>query len=411
MNTVIKVFGCGGGGSNAVNRMIEQGLTGAEFIAANTDHQALKSSRATRLIKLGDKTTRGLGAGGFPCVGTKAAEESANQIAQAVRGADMVFIAAGMGGGTGTGAAPVVARLAREAGAVTVGVVTKPFDFEGKRRMQNAQGGIDQLKKYCDSLIVVSNERLLELIDRKTPIEQAFFTADDMLRQSIEGLTELVMRPGLINVDFANVKELMQLNGGTVFSIGSATGSNKACEAIQAAFNNPLLEENALQEAQGLLVHFKGSHELTLVEINQAMAEVHSFLREEVQIVMGATLDEMMGDRVQVTLVATGVGGYVSEELIPVVETMPALETKGEVAMPTLTAEAATPAPAPVYQPTLATTLFASVSAPAPLNQPAALTEPYAQWEMSAHQIASSPRRDDLDVPTFLRRRIALKAN
>lgn len=404
MSTIIKVLGCGGAGSNAVDRMIALDLDGIEFIAANTDKQALASSKAQKKIELGPRTTRGLGAGGQPTKGEQAAEESANQIADAVRGADMVFIAAGMGGGTGTGAAPVAARLAREAGAMTVGVVTMPFNFEATKRTLNAQSGITKLKQYCDTLIVVPNDKLLQILPRNTTFQEALSCADEVLRQGIQGIAELVTKPGLINVDFANVKSLMQLPGGTVFSMGEGRGGNKACEAVHGAFEHKLLEVESLRNACGVLVCFKGSNDLSLGEINQAMELVNQYVREDAQIVFGATLDETMMDRVQVILVATGVGGYVDEDAEAVAEI--------ELPHPAAAAEAASPV-MPARQPSLARSLFAAVQ---PVPQPVIAmpqmmsVEHQPDWEMATEQIPSSPNftPDNLDIPAFMRRRMSL---
>lgn len=400
MNTVIKVLGCGGAGSNAVDRMIALDLDGIEFIAANTDKQALASSKAQKKIELGPRTTRGLGAGGQPIKGEQAAEESANQIADALRGADMVFIAAGMGGGTGTGAAPVAARLAREAGAITVGVVTMPFNFEATKRTLNAQGGITKLKQFCDTLIVVPNDKLLQILPRNTTFQEALSCADEVLRQGIQGIAELVTKPGLINVDFANVKSLMQLPGGTVFSMGEGRGGNKACEAVRGAFEHKLLEVDSLRNACGVLVCFKGSNDLSLGEINQAMELVNQYAREDAQMVFGATLDETMMDRVEVILVATGVGGYVEEDA----------EAAAEVELPQATAAAEAASPVMLARrPSLASSLFANVqSAPQPAINSQSTFD--ANWEMTEEQIPSSPNftPDNLDIPAFMRRRMSL---
>ena len=408
MSTIIKVLGCGGAGSNAVDRMIALDLDGIEFIAANTDKQALASSKAQKKIELGPRTTRGLGAGGQPTRGEQAAEESANQIADAVRGADMVFIAAGMGGGTGTGAAPVAARLAREAGAMTVGVVTMPFNFEATKRTLNAQSGITKLKQYCDTLIVVPNDKLLQILPRNTTFQEALSCADEVLRQGIQGIAELVTKPGLINVDFANVKSLMQLPGGTVFSMGEGRGGNKACEAVRGAFEHKLLEVESLRNACGVLVCFKGSNDLSLGEINQAMELVNDYVREDAQMVFGATLDETMMDRVEVILVATGVGGYVDEEAEAVETTRQVVCTQDAAAE-----KAASPMQMPVRQPSLARSLFANVqSTPQPvINAPQMVgVEHQLDWEMATDQIPSSPNftPDNLDIPAFMRRRMSL---
>ena len=403
MSTIIKVLGCGGAGSNAVDRMIALDLDGIEFIAANTDRQALASSKAPKKIELGPRTTRGLGAGGQPIRGEQAAEESANQIADAVRGADMVFIAAGMGGGTGTGAAPVAARLAREAGAMTVGVVTMPFNFEATKRTLNAQSGITKLKQYCDTLIVVPNDKQLP----DSPAQHHVPRSVELRRRSSASGHSRHRRIGdearFDQCDFANVKSLMQLPAARC-SMGEGRGGNKACEAVREAFEHKLLEVESLRNACGVLVCFKGSKDLSLGEINQAMELVNEYVREDAQMVFGATLDETMMDRVEVILVATGVGGYVDEEAEAVETTRRVVCTQDAAAE-----EAASPMQMPVRQPSLARSLFANVqSTPqAVINAPQMVcVEHQLDWEMTTDQIPSSPNftPDNLDIPAFMRR-------
>jgi cell division protein FtsZ len=301
----IIVLGVGGGGSNAVNRMIQSGVRGVEFVAINTDTHALARSEAATRIHLGDKLTRGLGAGGNPNVGEKSAEESAEQIAESVRDADMVFIAAGMGGGTGTGAAPVIAQIAKELGALTVGVVTKPFSFEGRQRAKNAEEGIAQLRERVDTLIIIPNDRLLEVIDRKTTLEQAFMEVDDVLRQGIQGISELITEPGLINLDFADVKSIMSDSGGALMAIGRGTGETRAQDAARMAISSPLLDIS-MEGARGVLLNITGGTDLALSEINEAADVVAHAADPEANIIFGAVIDPSLENEVKITVIATG---------------------------------------------------------------------------------------------------------
>jgi cell division protein FtsZ len=301
----IVVLGIGGGGSNAVNRMIQSGVRGIEFVAINTDTQALARSEAGARIRIGEKLTRGLGAGGQPSVGEKAAEESAEQIADLVRDADMVFIAAGMGGGTGTGAAPIVAQIAKETGALTVGVVTKPFTFEGRQRSKNAEEGIVQLRERVDTLITIPNDRLLQVIDRKTTLEQAFMEVDDVLRQGIQGISELITEPGLINLDFADVKSIMQDSGGALMAIGRGTGDTRAQDAARMAISSPLLDIS-MEGAKGVLLNITGGTDLALSEINEAADVVASAADPEANIIFGAVIDPRLENEIKLTVIATG---------------------------------------------------------------------------------------------------------
>lgn len=301
----IKVLGVGGGGGNAVNRMAEQKIPGVELVAVNTDGQALMHIRADVQIRIGDRLTKGLGAGGDPLRGERAAEESREELREAVRGAEMVFVTAGMGGGTGTGASPVVAEVAREAGALTIGVVTRPFTFEGGKRAQRATDGIDALRDRVDTLIVIPNDRLLDLSDSKTTLEEAFSTADDILRQAIQGISEVITLPGLINLDFEDVRKIMGQAGPALLSIGRGRGDHRAAEAAKDAVTNPLLDVD-ISGARGVLFNVVGSRNLGIHEVNQAASVIYDVVSPEAEIIFGAAIDESLGDEVKVTLIATG---------------------------------------------------------------------------------------------------------
>ncbi len=301
----IKVIGCGGGGNNAVNRMIEHGVQGVEFIAVNTDAQALNLSKADVKLQIGEKLTRGLGAGANPEVGRKAAEESKEQIEEALQGADMVFVTAGMGGGTGTGAAPVVAQIAKELGALTVGVVTRPFTFEGRRRATQAVSGIESLKGNVDTLIVIPNDRLLEMVDKNTPMLEAFREADNVLRQGVQGISDLIAVPGLINVDFADVKTIMSDKGSALMGIGIATGEHRAQEAAKKAISSPLLE-TSVDGANGILMNITGGANLSLFEVQEAADIVTQAADQEVNVIFGSVINENLKDEIIVTVIATG---------------------------------------------------------------------------------------------------------
>ncbi|HLS08718.1 cell division protein FtsZ [Lentibacillus sp.] len=301
----IKVIGVGGGGSNAVNRMIEHGVEGVEFIAVNTDAQALNLSKAETKLQIGGKLTRGLGAGANPEVGRKAAEENKEQLEEALQGADMVFVTAGMGGGTGTGAAPVIAQIAKELGALTVGVVTRPFTFEGKKRSTQAVSGIDSLKTSVDTLIVIPNDRLLEIVDKNTPMLEAFREADNVLRQGVQGISDLIAKPGLINVDFADVKTIMFDKGSALMGIGIATGENRAAEAAKKAISSPLLE-TSIDGAHGILMNITGGANLSLYEVQESADLVTSAADNEVNVIFGSVINENLKDEIIVTVIATG---------------------------------------------------------------------------------------------------------
>ena len=309
-SAVIKVIGVGGGGNNAVNRMIDAGIKGVEFIAVNTDKQALQISRAGARIQIGEKITRGLGAGADPNVGAQSAEESKSEIAEALRGADMVFVTAGMGGGTGTGAAPTVAACAKEMGILTIGVVTKPFTFEGKKRLAQAERGIESLKGKVDTLVVIPNDKLLQVIDRKTSIIDAFRMADDILRQGVQGISDLIANPGLVNLDFADVKTIMLDTGMAHMGIGRASGENRAEDAAKQAIQSPLLE-TSIEGARGVIINITGSSSLGLQEVNTAAELVQRSVDPEANIIFGTVIDESLEDELLITVIATG---FVDEE-------------------------------------------------------------------------------------------------
>ncbi|WP_249595001.1 cell division protein FtsZ [Peribacillus frigoritolerans] len=301
----IKVIGVGGGGNNAVNRMIEHGVQGVEFISVNTDAQALNLSKAEIKMQIGGKLTRGLGAGANPEVGKKAAEESKEQIEEALKGADMVFVTAGMGGGTGTGAAPVIAGIAKDLGALTVGVVTRPFTFEGRKRATQAQGGISSMKESVDTLIVIPNDRLLEIVDKSTPMLEAFREADNVLRQGVQGISDLIAVPGLINLDFADVKTIMSNKGSALMGIGISSGENRAAEAAKKAISSPLLE-TSIDGAQGVLMNITGGTNLSLFEVQEAADIVATASDQDVNMIFGSVINENLKDEIVVTVIATG---------------------------------------------------------------------------------------------------------
>ena len=312
-NAVIKVIGVGGAGGNAVNRMIDDGVQGVSFVAANTDVQALNSNKAETKIQLGPKLTRGLGAGSHPEVGQKAAEESEQTIEDALKGADMIFITAGMGGGTGTGAAPVVAKIARETGALTVGVVTRPFTFEGPKRSKNATEGIAQLKQYVDTLVIIANNRLLEMVDKKTPMMDAFKEADNVLKQGVQGISDLITSTDYVNLDFADVKTVMANQGAALMGIGRASGENRTVEATKLAISSPLLEVS-IDGARQVLLNITGGPDLTLFEAQDASEIVAKAAGEDVNIIFGTSINPNLGDEVVVTVIATGISGLAEEE-------------------------------------------------------------------------------------------------
>ncbi len=370
----IKVVGVGGGGGNAVNRMIEEGLGGVEFIAINTDAQSLLLSKAKTRVRIGDKLTRGLGAGGNPEVGRKAAEESSDELYEVLRGADMVFITGGMGGGTGTGAAPVVAQVAKELGALTIGVVTRPFTFEGSRRIQVAEAGIEALKTQVDTLIVIPNDRLLQIVDKKASLQDAFGLADDVLRQGIQGISELITVPGLINLDFADVRTIMSEGGAALMAVGRASGEDRARKAAEEAISSSLLDVT-IDGARGILFNVTGGPDMSLFEVNEAAAIIKETAHPDVNLIFGAVIDENMGEEIRITVIATGF------EQTRVAQRRVVSKPKA----------APRPAPQPVT--------------PEPEQQPDA-TPPQAAPRKAEEEFTSRVYdTDDLDIPAFLRRR------
>ncbi len=369
----IKVVGVGGGGCNAVNRMIEEGLGGIEFITVNTDAQALLLSKAQTKVRIGEKVTRGLGAGGNPEMGRKAAEESQEDLYTVLKGSDMVFVTSGLGGGTGTGAAPIVAQIAKEVGALTIGVVTRPFTFEGSRRQKSAEEGISKLKEHADTLIVIPNDRLLQIVDKRASLQDAFRTADDVLRQGIQGISELITVPGLINLDFADVRAIMSEGGAALMAVGKASGEDRARIAAEMAISSQLLDIT-IDGARGILFNVTGGSGLTLYEVNQAAAIIKETAHPDVNLIFGAVIDPNMGEEVRITVIATGfdrTGVRPMERPIRVDEPRPATAVR----------------PHPVEQPA-ASTRPAPTGAPAPTDfQPRVLNT------------------DDLDIPAFIRNR------
>ncbi len=376
---VIKVIGVGGGGNNAVNRMIEHGVQGVEFIAVNTDAQALNLSTAEVKLQIGGKLTRGLGAGANPEVGKKAAEESREQIEEALRGSDMVFVTAGMGGGTGTGAAPVIAQIAKDLGALTVGVVTRPFTFEGRKRQTQAIGGITSMKESVDTLIVIPNDKLLEIVDKNTPMLEAFREADNVLRQGVQGISDLIAVPGLINLDFADVKTIMSNKGSALMGIGMSTGENRAAEAAKKAISSPLLE-TSIDGAKGVLMNITGGSNLSLFEVQEAADIVASASDEDVNMIFGSVINDNLKDEIIVTVIATGF----SEEQLTVAR--PA-RSPGFGASRTQTREQQPP------------------TQQLPTRERSREEAPQFQQSEPTRQPQSSQQDDTLDIPTFLRNR------
>ena len=372
----IKVIGVGGGGQNAVNRMMEEGIEGVEFIAANTDAQALTLSKAPIRVRLGDKLTRGLGAGGDPEVGRKAAEESADELYSALKGADMVFVTAGMGGGTGTGAAPVVSQVAKESSALTIGVVTRPFTFEGGRRLQAAESGIAKMKEHAHTLISIPNDRLLQIVDKKSSLQAAFRMADEVLHQGIQGISELITIPGLINLDFADVRTIMSEGGAALMAVGHGSGEDRAKVAAEQAISSQLLDIT-IDGARGVLFNVTGGPNMTLFEVNQAAAIIRETAHPDVNLIFGAVIDPDMGDEIRVTVIATG------------------FERSGvpRRALERLTTRTEKPTSLPTHfiRPSESVNVGAEL-------KPKSETKPAS---------SSSPaiNSDDLDIPTFLRNR------
>jgi cell division protein FtsZ len=381
----IKVIGAGGGGSNAVNRMIRAKVEGVEFIAANTDLQALKLSQAPVKLQLGAKLTKGLGAGANPEVGRKAALEDTEKILEALDGADMVFVTAGLGGGTGSGAAPVVANLASELGALTVAVVTKPFAFEGKRRMLQAEQALQELIGVVDTVIVIPNERLMETVERGTSFFDAFRIADDILRQAVQGISDIITVPGIINRDFADVKAIMHGQGYAVMGTAVATGTNRAIDAANRAISSPLLEDNSIEGAQGILINICGSSSLTLHEVHEASSVIQKAAHENANIIFGAVMDDAMKDAVKITVIAAGFkdAGKGAAQVKTRPAFLPATWKAGKEVPVQVQQELPQPPPTVVHH----------VQAQLPVAPPPPVRE-----------VQQESPKDDLDVPTFMRR-------
>ena len=409
----IIVVGVGGAGNNAVNRMVDEGIAGVEFIGVNTDKQALQSSKASTAMTIGEKLTKGLGCGGKPEIGTKAAEESAEDITAALQGADMVFVTCGMGGGTGTGAAPIIARIAKDMGILTVGVVTKPFRFEAKQRMKNAMEGIDALKNAVDTLIVIPNDRLLEIVEKKTSLPEALKKADEVLQQSVQGITDLINVPGLINLDFADVSAVMKDKGIAHVGIGKAKGDDKAIEAVKIAISSPLLE-STIEGATDVIINISG--DISLIEANDAASYVEELVGENANIIFGAMYDEDSQDEVSITVIATGI-----KERTKTVETVRTVNTQTpqlnpSVANNTGTGSNATPGLPPFLsnQRPVAPGLSQRPEVPVENSQAniggytptpqVNLSRPVENTESQSSRVRTG-RENNIDLPDFLRRR------
>ncbi|NPV66315.1 MAG: cell division protein FtsZ [Anaerolineae bacterium] len=379
----IKVVGVGGGGGNAINRMIEEGMGGVDFISINTDAQALMLSQAKTRVRIGDKLTRGLGAGGNPEIGRKAAEESADELYEVLRGADMVFITCGMGGGTGTGAAPIVAQVAKELGSLTIGVVTRPFSFEGKRRQDAAEAGIEALKDHVDTLIVIPNDRLLQIADKRASLQDAFRLADDVLRQGIQGISELITVPGLINLDFADVRTIMSEGGAALMAVGQASGDDRARKAAEAAVSSQLLDVT-IDGARGILFNVTGGTGLSLFEVYEAASIIKDTAHPDVNLIFGAVIDPNMGDSVRITVIATGFEqSHVARRQVQ------------QGAQPLQTPQRAPAQPAQ-QQPAMQPALRRPIQPPQP---------PQQQSSVDSGSDFSSFDSGNMDIPTFLRKR------
>jgi cell division protein FtsZ len=394
----IKVVGVGGGGGNAINRMINEGLGGVEFIAINTDNQALMLAKSKIRVRIGDKLTRGLGAGGNPEIGRKAADESSDELYEVLRGADMVFIASGMGGGTGTGASPVVAQIAKELGALTIGVVTRPFTFEGARRHQAAEAGIEALKSQVDTLIVIPNDRLLQIADKRASLQQAFSLADDVLRQGIQGISELITVPALINLDFADVRTIMSEGGAALMAVGRADGDDRARRAAEAAISSGLLDVT-IDGARGILFNITGGPNLSLFEVNEAAAIIKESAHPDCNLIFGAQVDDNMGDEVRITVIATGfeqsrvarkIDGQSAFRQPQPVQRQPAPQAPPQQQQPV---QRPMQAPLPA-QPENVPLPEQRPAAPPPAPRPAQPTSDTRIYE-----------EDDIEIPTFLRKR------
>ena len=392
----IKVIGVGGGGCNAINRMIMEGIQGVEFMAVNTDAQALLLSKAPIKVRIGEKLTRGLGAGGNPDVGRKSAEESAEDLYNALKGSDMVFVTAGLGGGTGTGAAPIVAQIAKEVGALTIGVVTRPFTFEGAKRMVSAEAGMDALKEHADTLIVIPNDRLLQIVDKKASLQDSFKLADDVLRQGIQGISELITVPGLINLDFADVKTIMSEGGAALMAVGKASGEDRARIAAEQAISSQLLDIT-IDGARGVLFNVTGGPNMTLYEVNQAAALIRETSHPDVNMIFGAVIDPNMGDEIRITVIATGF------ERAGIPRRMIERPASSPLSRSIIEHQRPVAASVPPQQQRPAERESVTVNTPAPTPAPVQPTP-----TPTPHVPEFKPQtnyQEDLDIPTFLRNR------
>jgi len=389
----IKVIGVGGGGNNAVERMIEDGLEGAEFMVINTDQQAMARGKAENKLVIGAKLTRGLGAGANPEIGQKAAQESEEAIRKALDGSDMVFVTAGMGGGTGTGAAPVVAGIAKKMGILTVGVVTKPFRFEGAKRMRSAMGGIEELSKNVDTLITISNDRLLDVADKKTTMIEAFHMADDVLRQGVQGISDLIYRPGMINLDFADVRTIMQDKGQAHMGIGRAKGEEKSRKAAEMAISSPLMD-TSIEGAKGVLVNVCGGLDMTLYEFDAVSDIINNLADPEAEIIVGSSIDESLEDEIVVTVIATNFGGSKNDDKMD--DEDHAVEITSSEFKATKVEQAPVEEPAPAYtQPTYTQPAYTQSAYTQPVSRPVNNVSREAEAEMDV----------PIDIPNFLQRR------
>jgi len=398
----IKVIGVGGGGSNAVNRMVEVGLNGVEFIVANTDVQALDNAKAAVKMQIGHKLTKGLGAGADPNIGRQAALEDTDSIIQTLSGADMIFVTTGLGGGTGTGAAPVIASLASELGALTIAVVTKPFKFEGKKRLLQAEAGLEALRECVDTVITIPNERLLSIIDRRTTMNDAFTLADDVLRQAIQGISDLILVPGLINLDFADVKTIMSGMGVAMMGTGIAEGDNRAIQAAQRAVASPLLEDSSVNGARGVIINVTGGPDLSLMEVNEASCIIQEAAHEDANIIFGAVVDPNLVGKVKITVIATGFDRKTSSRAMPgaAVQT-PVDMTRYQEQAQRVYAAAAGGGGGPV--------LFESAAAPVPIGRRPTIDLPVRQAEPGQATRGAAEQQgleitSQFDVPAFLHR-------
>jgi cell division protein FtsZ len=405
----IKVIGVGGGGGNAVARMVQAGLSGVEFMVANTDAQALKSSPAPMKIQIGSKLTKGLGAGADPNVGRQAALEDTDNLIHALSGADMVFVTTGLGGGTGTGAAPVIASLATELGALTIAVVTKPFKFEGKKRQKQADAGLDALRECVDTVITIPNERLLAVIDRHTSMLDAFSTADDVLRQAIQGISDLILVPGLINLDFADVKTIMSGMGVAMMGTAMADGASRAVDAAQKAISSPLLEDASVNGARGVIVNVTGGPDMSLMEVNEALTIIQEAAHEDANIIFGAVVDPTLNGRVKITVIATGFQESHRAQASPVMNPTPVDLQSYTTHLAAARMPPAPPVQDPLTQPRLTIARRPALELPFSAPRPSATAASAAGGAADVTPEKSDDTHDfelnlDLDVPAFLRR-------